>query len=299
MSTPVSQTAQLLGGPACELGEGPVWHAEAQELGWVDILGKALHRATLDAEGTLGPVRTTHVGGHLGAAVPVSGPDGGWLLAIAQGFAHLAEDGTLTPLAQPEAASGGGNRMNDAKADPRGRWWAGSMSYGESDAAGSLYRVDLDGSVTPMLTGTSVSNGLGWSPDGKAMYFNDSGTRTLSSFAFDVETGEISDQRILVRGTPESTPDGLTMDDEGCVWTALWDGGSVHRYDPDGELLEVVTVPVQRTSSCCFAGPDRDQLVITTGQVPDKPEADAGRLFVVRPGVTGPPADRFAGTLPR
>ena len=77
MSTPVSQTAQLLGGPACELGEGPVWHAEAQELGWFDILGKALHRAPLDAEGTLGPVRTAHVGGHLGAAVPVSGPDGG------------------------------------------------------------------------------------------------------------------------------------------------------------------------------------------------------------------------------
>lgn len=289
-------TAAALGGPRCELGEGPTWHAQAGELLWVDILGMALHRATLSAAGELGDVRTTDVGGHLGAVVPVA--SGGVLLALAQGFALLADDGTITGLAQPEAASAGANRMNDAKCDARGRWWAGSMAYDNHAGAGTLYRVEIDGAVTTVLPDRTVANGLGWSPAGTTMYFNDSGAHTLSAYDFDGETGALSAERVLVRGTSASTPDGLTTDDDDTVWTAWWDGGAVRRYDGAGRLLAQVRVPVQRTSSCCFAGPDRDLLVITTGVTEGRDEPDAGRLFLARVGATGPASVPFAGALP-
>lgn len=286
-------TAQLLGGPVCTLGEGPTWDAESQELSWVDILGHKLHRARLSADGVLGEVTTHHVPGDLGAAVRVAG--GGWLLAMAQGFSFLAEDGTVTQLAQPEAKSEGAARMNDAHTDPRGRWWAGSMAYG-SGTIGSLYRVDLDGSVTAMLENVGTANGLGWSRDSRTMVFNDTGARTLTAYDYDLETGTIANPRLIAEGF---RPDGLTTDDEDTVWTANWDAHEIRHYDLSGAQLPGVRVPVQRTSSCCFAGPDRDLLVITTGVVDGKPEQDAGRLFLALPGVSGPATVRFAGELPR
>jgi sugar lactone lactonase YvrE len=297
--TQVELAAELLGGPSCQLGEGPVWHAERQELGWVDILGQALHRATIDAEGRLGEVRTITVADHLSAAVPVAEPRGGWLLAVGPGFAYLGPDDTLTELAQPEADRRGANRMNDGKCDPAGRWWIGSMSYTGAPDHGSLYRVDLDGSVTAVLTGVGCSNGLGWSLDGRTMYYNDTTARTLSAFDFDPATGGLGHRRVLADHIAGFLPDGLTTDDAGGIWSASWDEGTIRHYDPAGTLVGRVRVPVQRTSSCCFAGPRRDLLVITTGRIPDQDEPDAGRLFMVRPGVTGPAATPFAGQLPR
>ncbi|MGI9091963.1 MAG: SMP-30/gluconolactonase/LRE family protein [Mycobacteriales bacterium] len=299
--------AELLGGPRCELGEGPIWNAATGELVWVDILGKAMHRAPLSADGALGEVRTNAVPAHLGAVVPVA--SGGYLLAMGQGFAHLADDGGVTPLAQPEAASEGANRMNDAKCDAHGRWFAGSMAYSNAPGAGTLYRVELDGEVTSVLTDQTIPNGLGWNTDGTTMYLNDSGAQTLTAYDFDLETGDLAGPRVLVRagdgstppdGTPPhgTMPDGLTTDDAGTIWTAWWDGGIVRHYDAAGELLTQVRVPVRRSSSCCFAGPDRDLLVITTGVTDGLDEPDAGRLFLARPGVTGPAAVPFAGELP-
>ncbi|HVX43041.1 MAG TPA: SMP-30/gluconolactonase/LRE family protein [Mycobacteriales bacterium] len=286
-------TAELLGGPVCTLGEGPVWDAQNQELAWVDILEHKLHRAGLSAEGQLGEVSTTEVPGDLGAAVRVA--DGGWLLAMAQGFSFLGEDGTITELAQPEAKSGGAARMNDAKTDPRGRWWSGSMGY-QGGRIGTLYRVDLDGSITPVLTDVGCSNGLGWSRDAGTMVFNDTSAHTLSAYDFDLETGTLANHRVVAEGF---RPDGLTTDDEDTVWSANWDGSEIRHYDLSGRQLPGVRVPVQRTSSCCFAGPNRDLLVITTGTVEGQPEPDAGRLFIARPQVTGPATVRFSGELPR
>jgi len=276
-----------------------VWHAERQELGWVDILGQALHRATLDADGRLGEVRTVTAPDHLTAAVPVAEPLGGWLLAVGPGFAYLGPDDSLTELVQPEADRRGANRMNDGKCDPAGRWWIGSMSYAGTPGQGRLYRVDLDGSVHTVLTGVGCSNGLGWSPDGRTMFYNDTTPRTLSAFDFDLATGDLSNRRILADNVEGFRPDGLTTDDAGNVWSASWDEGVIRHYNAAGTLLGRVRVPVQRTSSCCFAGPDRGLLVITTGRVPDQDELDAGRLFVVRPGVTGPAATPYAGELPQ
>src|SRR5919109_1118402 len=154
------------------LGEGPGWDADRQELFWVDITGGRLLVATLTATGASGKRR--YETGHVTAcAAPYQGPGGGWLLGADQGFAHLAEDGAFTLLAQPEADSAVPVRMNDGCCDPAGRFWAGSMAWDKTPDAGSLFRVDLDGSVHRVLTGLTISNGLGWSPDERTMYVTD------------------------------------------------------------------------------------------------------------------------------
>jgi sugar lactone lactonase YvrE len=223
------------------------------------------------------------------------------------GLAHLNTDGTVERLVDL-APTDGTMRMNDAKCDAAGRWWGGSMATVRSEPAsgasrdaesrriGSLYRVDLDGSVHEILTGVGVSNGLGWTADGATMFFNDSGIETFSVFDFDASTGTPANRRILTDGSDGYVPDGLSVDDHDTVWSVWWDHGTVRRYDRSGTLLGTVSVPVPRTSSCCFAGPDRDLLVITTGHTG---EPDSGRLFVARPGVTGPAATRFTGRYPR
>ena len=129
--------------------------------------------------------------------------------------------------------------MNDGACDPQGRFWAGTMAYDESPGAGALYRLELDGSCTTVLTGLTIANGIGWSPDGSTMYLNDSGTGCLDTFRFDGATGAISNRRTLVRGDqPGVVPDGLTVDAEGGIWVAWWGGGAVNRYAPDGSLLD-------------------------------------------------------------
>ena len=125
--------------------------------------------------------------------------------------------------------------MNDGACDPQGRFWAGTMAYDESPGAGALYRLELDGSCTTVLTGLTISNGIGWSPDASTMYLNDSGTGCVDAFRFDGPSGAISDRRTLVHiDQPGVAPDGLTVDEEGGIWVALWNGGAVHRYAPDG-----------------------------------------------------------------
>ena len=283
-------TARPCGEAVAELGEGPRWDAEREELLWVDILAGALHRGVVEAEGVrrIGGVRIDR---HLGAAAPMV--DGGWVVAAATGFGLLAEDGTLVELAQPEADAEGRTRMNDGACDPQGRFWAGSMAYDEAPGAGTLYRLDGDGSVREMAGGATVSNGLGWSPDGRTMYYSDSGTRTVDAFAFDPFAGAIADRRTILRyGPDEGACDGLAMDDEGCLWIGIWDGWRVERRAPDGSLLAVVDVAAARVTACCFVG---RTLVITTAWtgLSDASRArqpDAGRLFCADVGVAGPPA---------
>lgn len=217
------------------------------------------------------------------------------MLAAGVGIAYLGEDGRVEVLCEMEAHQRETVRMNDAGVDPLGRFWAGSMAYEGSPGAGSLYRVDLDGAVTKVLSGLAVPNGMGWSLDGLTMYHTDSGVRTIFAYGFDPASGEMGAGKPLVTldGAPGAAPDGLTIDEEGCLWTAIWDGGRVQRYDPAGRLLEEVLVPVARPTSCCFAGHDLDLLVVTTARqgldasgLSGKP--GAGRLFASRPGATRP-----------
>ena len=163
------------------LSEGPRWHEERQELLWVDILGRQLHRGTLSADGALERVETISVDRHVGAVAPADG--GGYVLAAGPGFLFVDDAGAVYELAQPEAGRTD-VRMNDGACDPQGRFWAGTMAYDESPGAGALYRLELDGSCTTVLTGLTISNGIGWSPDASTMYLSDSGTGCVDAFRF-------------------------------------------------------------------------------------------------------------------
>ena len=291
--------------PAADHGEGPTWDAEGGELLWVDITGGEVRRATVGLDGALTETGRHRVEGTVGAVVRAAA--GGWVLASDAGFRHLPVDGparTLLGLAgEGGSAADGGTRMNDAACDRAGRFYAGTMAYDEREGAGALYRLDLDGTVTTVLDGLTVSNGIGWSPDDRTVYLSDSGVATVRAFDYDLETGAFGEGRVLLDLSDDDGPvDGLTVDDEGCLWTALWGGGQVRRWSPEGQLLTVVDVGTDNTSSCAFAGPDRDLLVISTSRhgLPADARAaqpDAGRLFTVRPGVTGLPGRTYRGPV--
>jgi sugar lactone lactonase YvrE len=281
------------------LSEGPRWDASREELLWVDVLAGRLHRARLDADGQLQVRQTFQVHCHLGAAAPAAG--GGYVLAAGPGFLHVNDAGAVRELAQP-AAGRTDVRMNDGACDPQGRFWAGTMAYDEAPGAGCLYRLELDGSCTQVLAGLTISNGIGWSPDGATMYLADSGTADISAFDFDPATGDLSRRRTIVHVTiANAVPDGLTVDHHGNLWVALWNGGALARYHPDGSLLDTVPLPVDRPTSCAFGGTDGATLFITTARegLDDTALArqpDAGRLLRLdSPGVTGPPCAPYLG----
>ena len=266
------------------LSEGPRWDEARQELLWVDILGRGFHRATLTDDGRPDQVRTMALDRHVGAVAPVAG--GGYVLAAGQGFLFVDADGPVRELAQPEAGRAD-VRMNDGACDPQGRFWAGTMAYDESPGAGTLYRLELDGRCSTVLTGLTISNGIGWSPDGATMYLSDSGTGLVEAFDFDGATGEIGGRRTVVHvDRPGMAPDGLTVDDQGDLWVGLYGGWAVHRYGPDGSLRATVDLPVAQVTSCAFGGPDRSTLFVTTGrerldEAALARQPDAGRVFSV------------------
>jgi sugar lactone lactonase YvrE len=290
-------TADVVNDEVFELGEGPLWLADGR-LTWVDILAGTVVVADERARIT----RRYDTGLHVGAAVPLADPADGWLLAAGAGFAHLADDGTVAVLAQPEHAQRDAVRLNDGKCDPAGRLWAGSMAYDEAPDVGSLFRVDLDGTVTRVLRGRQVSNGIDWSPDGRTVYYADSGHAVLYHAPYDVDRGEIGTLRPLVEPEPgQGAPDGLTVDADGMVWVAFWGGSAVRRYDPAGRLLETVHTGAPQTTSCCLGGADGRTLFITTaatGLSPDQLTPTSGRLLAARVDAPGPAARPFRGALP-
>jgi sugar lactone lactonase YvrE len=295
--------ASPAGASPAEHGEGPIWDAAAQELVWVDITAGLVRRGRVSGDDVL-DVAAHRGGDTVGFAVPAAA--GGWLLGAGGGISRLTADGQAGVLLELTGEGGaedaGGTRMNDGGCDRAGRFFGGTMAFDERPGAGALYCLDLDGTVRTVLGGLTVSNGLGWSPDDRTVYLSDSGAGTVSAFDYDLDTGTFGPRRVLLDLTddPDGVADGLTVDDEGCLWTALWGGGQVRRYSPDGEQLAVVDVPgVSHTTSCAFAG---DLLVISTSRhgLDDDARAaqpDAGRLFTVRPGVSGPPALPYRGPL--
>lgn len=281
------------------LSEGPRWDADRDELLWVDIVGFTLHRARVGADGRLREAAPLQLDRFVGAAAPAAG--GGYVLAAGPGFLFVDDAGTVFELAQPEAGHDH-VRMNDGACDPQGRFWAGTMAHDESPGAGVLYRLELDGTCTTVLTGLTISNGIGWSPDGNTMYLSDSGTCRIDAFDFDAVSGDLSRRRTIVQITePGVAPDGLTVDDAGDLWVAMWGGGAVRRYSPAGSVLVTVPIPVDRPTSCAFGGPRSATLFVTTAREGlDDPalarQPDAGRVFCVRGlGVTGPPCSIYRG----
>lgn len=264
-------------------GEGPVWDAALERLLWVDLL-----RGDLLLTASTGDTERRHVSDVLACVVPRTG--GGHVIATERGFSLLSSDGGVEKLS--DVWDDATIRMNDGGCDPAGRFFCGSMAYDAAAGRGALYRLDPDRSVHLVHSDITISNGLGWSPDGSRAYYVDSGTQRI-----DVCSPDLA-QRTPFVSIPESTgtPDGLTVDAEGGVWVALWGGSAVHRYSPDGELDQVVRLPAAQVSSCAFGGEDLATLFITTSaEGLADPEPAAGALFAVTPGVTGLPTSTFAG----
>jgi sugar lactone lactonase YvrE len=279
-----------------ELGEGTRWDARRDELLRVDILAGRIYRDRVAEDGTLIAVEDYTVPGTVGAITPIDG-DHGWLLAADRGFVHLSVDGVTRQIA--DHVSPVATRMNDAACDPQGRLWAGTLADDHHAGGGALYRLDTTGRIDQMLNGLTISNGLGWSPDGDTMYFVDSGPRRIYAFAFDGETGSIAERRILVTiDSQVGAPDGLTVDTDGDLWVAIFGGGRVQRYAPDGTLREELFLPATECTSCAFAGAQLDRLYVTTAtehwtDEQRQAEPSAGLVYRFETDASGEPADPF------
>ena len=271
------------------LGEGPRWDAASGRLLWVDIEGRALHLF----DPASGDDRSIVLDDRVGAAAPTE--TGAVLVALAGRLALLdLEDESVRTLA--EIPHGPELRLNDGVCDPAGRFWVGSMALDYAPGLGALYRYSRDGGLDRVLDEITLSNGIGWSPDGATMYYIDSMAYRVDRFDFDVATGGIADRRpfvVIERGG--GIPDGLAVDDQGCVWVALWGRGAIRRYSPDGELEQVLAVPADNVTACCFGGDDGRSLYVTTASVEQRaPQPLAGCVFVAEVEVAGPPARPFA-----
>lgn len=278
--------AEQITDPVAHHAEGPVWSPRWGGLRWVDMVAGDVLSLAPD-----GSVARRHVGTVVAALRPRT--RGGAVLALERGFALEDADGTVTPLRDLWS---GPVRMNEGGCDPDGRFWCGSMAYDQSEGAAGLYRLDPDGSTSVQLTGVTISNGLEWSPDGALAYYNDTATGRVDVFDYDRESG-LTGRRPFVEVADGGHPDGLTVDAEGGVWTAIFDQGVVHRYDRAGRLDEVVEVDARQVTACTFGGPALDELYVTTSRegLEEGDDPLAGSLFRVSPGVRGLPVREFTG----
>jgi sugar lactone lactonase YvrE len=278
-----------------KLGEVPVWDEREQALYWVDIEGKLLQRyapATGEVKRWATPERI---------ACFALREKGGLIVAFASGLAFYDPDsGAIDWIAKPEAHIAT-NRFNEGKCDRKGRFWAGTMDDGLKEHSGALYRVDPDLSVHKMLDGIGVSNSTVWSLANDAFYFADTLDGAIFRFDYDHETGALSNRRQIVdlKGSGIG-PDGSTIDTQGYLWNAQWDGWRLARYAPDGRLDRIVELPVQKPTSCMFGGKDLRTLYVTSAvwdRTPEdlKKQPQAGGLFALDVGVGGVPEPRFAG----
>jgi sugar lactone lactonase YvrE len=292
--------AEPVGDVTAVLGEGPYWVPEDDCLLWVDIQRGRLHRSYFPSGETV-----TMELSAVSAAFPAVG--GGILTAGGSQLAlHLpAERGEgWTTRVIAEAPAREGIRFNDAGVDPAGRVWVGSMHAEESEPLGELYRLDAGGVLTTVVKGVTVSNGLGWSPDGTRMYYADSPVRRIDVFDYDLVAGEAYKRRVFADLSAfDGVPDGLTVDGDGYVWVAMWGGGVLRRFAPDGTQDAVLQVPVSQPTSCAFGGPGMADLYVTSARV-GLTEAEltaqplAGRLLRLQPGPVGLPSTTTYAAIP-
>lgn len=270
------------------LAEGPLWHPVEQQLYWVDIEGKTLHLYNPATHTD----KSIAVHQRVGTVVPVHG--GGAIVALQNGLHKIdVHNGELEFMINPLPHD---IRFNDGKCDPAGRFWVGTMALDERDGAAVLYRFDGDKKLHLMFDGASISNGIVWNSSRTKMYYVDSPTRQVVCFDYNNDTGAISNKRVAVEINIDGFPDGMAIDAEDKLWTALWGGHAVARWDPEtGELLQKITVDAPHVSACAFGGPDLKTLYITTArkglnaeQLEQYPLS--GGLFHAIPGVKGVPA---------
>jgi len=274
---------ELIADYQCVCGEGPLWHPTEKRVYWTDIPTGRMFRY----DPATGHHEQFYSGGNVGGFTIQA--DGALLLFMDRGAVGIWRNGELTTVIEsiPDELT---TRFNDVIADCRGRVFCGTMPT--KDRLGRLYRLDTDGTITKLLDGIECSNGMGFTPDGRHMYYIDSPKLHVYLFDYDPETGEIGNQRVFVT-TPqgEGVPDGMTVDAEGFVWVAKWDGGCLVRYAPDGREVSRIAFPAKKVSSVTFGGDDYADMYVTTagGKNKETEGAGAGALFRVRAGVRGVP----------
>lgn len=272
-----------------ELGECPVWDAKRNTLFFMDIIGKELHAY----DWTSGEDRVLPLPA-LGGAIALS--HSGRLIAGLQNGIYMIEprSGDLEFIIDPEPGRPD-HRLNEGKCDPQGRFWVVSISTVGRFPTGCLYRLENDGRIIRVLDRISVPNSLAWQPDGQHMLFTDSVTKQIWRFRYDPETGDIDRREVFIDvGDYTGIPDGIAVDAEGGLWIAEFGGGAVHHYSAQGKLVETVLLPATQVTSCVFAGPELDQLVIITAKrlldaAARRSQPHSGDLFVIKPGVRGFP----------
>jgi len=280
-----------------QLAEGPVWLESRQELMWVDITRGLVQGWRPHGERTT----ATSLRGETSAVVPCR--DGGLIVALDHELVLLDADvgdrsRPIATLASVETDIPD-NRFNDCRCDPQGRLWAGTMSKIRQPRTAGLYRLVADREIELVIGETTLSNGMGWSPDGESMYFIDSTTQRIDVFDFDSRDGTLANRRPVAEIAPaDGMPDGMAVDAEGGIWVCLFGGGALRRYSPDGRLDEHIALTVPHPTCPAFGGEDLSTIFVTTTrhrltsqQLADLP--DAGSIFALRPGVRGLPATHF------
>lgn len=286
---------EILHDERCICGEGPLWVPGEQALYWTDIPNGRLWRYDHATE----QVSLPHEGRHLGG-MTLQG-DGRLLLFQDRGTVSRWRAGEPLETIIEEVPLEARSRFNDVAADPRGRVFAGAMPVDKPEGGGwerkgNLYRIDSDRGYRIVDDGFGCANGMGWSLDHTLMYFTDSHVRTIYVYDYDIETGHIENRRTFATTPDDRVPDGMTVDSEGCVWSAEWGGYGVTRYDPDGQTMLHLDLPAKQTTSVMFGGPELDELYITSAAANDdgKPGEHPGALFRVRPGARGLPEFKSA-----
>ncbi len=273
-----------------ELGEGPLWDVAEQRLYWVNIKQREIHRFD-PATGRDEMWPAPEAVGSLALRA-----QGGLVVALRSGFFFFEPaTGAFQPVVEPEPERRE-NRFNDGKPDRQGRFWAGSMHDPEKLPTGGLYRLDIDRTCKRLVDNVVCSNSLCWSPDGSVMYYGDSYAGKVWAWDFDTATGEIANRRVFAeRPAEEGFPDGATVDAEGGVWVAYWQGWRVTRFDPAGKVERVVKMPVEKPTCPAFGGKDLDICYVTSAWIGGERQGQAGSIFAFRPGVKGVAEARFRG----
>jgi sugar lactone lactonase YvrE len=277
------------------LGESPLWHPQEKKLYWVDIEKKAIHRLDPTTQQHHTWPMPTEIG-----CIAMSAKDG-LMGALRYGFARINLSSEEVCMLQTPITALDGVMFNDGKCDRAGRFWAGTKDILEQSNIGALYRLDASLQCKEMARGFAVSNGFAWSPDNKYFYVCNSPERMIYQYDFDLKTGSISSPIIFAKLSEDSGyPDGLTVDSEGGLWNAHWDGWCITRYLPNGKIDRIIEMPVQRPTSCCFGGPDFKTLYVTSASTrlsaeELKQNPLAGCMFAVEVGVKGLPEPMYAG----
>lgn len=281
----------------CLLGESPVWDCKQRRILWIDILQKEIHQF-YPTNGTHLILQLEQVPGAIALRKA-----GGLVAALNNGFSVIDIDNGIVETWIDAESHLPCNRFNDGKCDPAGRFWAGTMEMSGKKNHGNLYTLEKDLSIAVKLKSISCSNGLAWSLDHKTMYFIDTPLRQVAAFNYDISSGQIKNKRVIIHiPQKEGLPDGMTIDSEGMLWIALFNGGKVTRWDPDtGELLYKIFLPVSKVTSCCFGGENLEDLYITSAKIGLR-ESDlkdqplAGSMFVMNHcGFKGVPSFEFDG----